>query len=490
MKPEQRDTNSQPMPRTPERWLLLIFVLSLPLINPWVRGDGVGYYAFARAPLIQHNLDFTADYQHANPGFRELRLDAMGQPLQDFRTSTGHLDNHFSVGPAILWAPVLIVVHLGVLAAKALGSSVTADGFSAPYRVAMALTTVLLGFCGLLLAFRIAGKYVEERWALLAALAVWGGTSLPVYMYFNPSWSHAQSAFAVAVFFGYWLKTREDRSLFQWLILGLVAGLMLNVYYVNAVLLVLLLPEAVREYASAAPRAASAGQAFWSLLAKHAVLVGSVAVCLLPTFASHYLIYGSLFESGYVPLARWSWTSPHLVQVLFSSDHGLLAWTPLLAFSFIGLLLFWRRNPSVGGPVLLAVLAFYYVIASYPDWDGISSFGNRFFVSLTIFFVLGLAILLQRAAAYFPSRASALALTSTMLAFLVIWNVGLIFQWGTHLIAARGPVAWSQVVCNQFAVVPGRFSSQIGEYLFHRRQLMKRLEQQDAMQRKQLSAPE
>jgi len=24
--------------------LLVIFVLTLPLLNPWVRGDGVGYY--------------------------------------------------------------------------------------------------------------------------------------------------------------------------------------------------------------------------------------------------------------------------------------------------------------------------------------------------------------------------------------------------------------------------------------------------------------
>ena len=53
----------------PPRILLLLLVISLPLVNPWVRGDGVGYYAFARAPLIQHNLDFTADYQHANQGF-------------------------------------------------------------------------------------------------------------------------------------------------------------------------------------------------------------------------------------------------------------------------------------------------------------------------------------------------------------------------------------------------------------------------------------
>src|SRR5690348_18191575 len=98
-----------------ERPLLFLFLLSLALLNPWVRGDGVGYYAFARAPLIQHNLDFTADYQHGNEGFREARLDAAGIPRAEFRTSTGHLDNHFTVGPAILWAPFLLCAHAGVL---------------------------------------------------------------------------------------------------------------------------------------------------------------------------------------------------------------------------------------------------------------------------------------------------------------------------------------------------------------------------------------
>lgn len=63
-----------------ELWLLVIFLLSLPLLNPWVRGDGVGYYAFARAPLIEHNLDFQRDYQSANAGFRDPRLDENGAP--------------------------------------------------------------------------------------------------------------------------------------------------------------------------------------------------------------------------------------------------------------------------------------------------------------------------------------------------------------------------------------------------------------------------
>src|SRR5216683_3011420 len=110
--------------RKAERLLLLVFLLSLPFLNPWVRGDGVGYYAFARAPLIEHNLDFTNDYQHANESFRGPRLDENGQPKPEFRTPTGHLDNHFSVGPAILWSPFLLLAHAAVLLARALGSSV------------------------------------------------------------------------------------------------------------------------------------------------------------------------------------------------------------------------------------------------------------------------------------------------------------------------------------------------------------------------------
>ncbi len=142
---------------------MVLFLLSLPMLNPWVRGDGVGYYAYARAPLIQHNLDFTPDYQHANESFRENRLDKNGQPVPEFRTRTGHLDNHFTVGPAILWSPFLLVAHVGVLLARSLGSAIPADGFSTPYRIAMALATALYGFLGLLISFRLARRYVVEK---------------------------------------------------------------------------------------------------------------------------------------------------------------------------------------------------------------------------------------------------------------------------------------------------------------------------------------
>jgi hypothetical protein len=472
--------------RKSERLLLLLFLLSLPLLNPWVRGDGVGYYAFARAPLIEHSLDFTRDYQFANESFRGPRLDENNQPKSDFRTSTGHLENHFTVGPAILWAPFLLVAHIGILLARALGSSVAANGFSAPYRISMAFATALYGFLGLLLAFRLARQYVRERWALLATLAIWWASSLPVYMYFNPSWSHAHSAFAVALFLWYWHETRSSRSLAQWLILAVVTGLMLNVYYANAMVLAVLAIEAARQYylalrpgLSAAPNSTLS---LPDLLLRHALFAAVLLICLLPTLVTRYIIYGTPFESGYVPLRNWLWSSPVFFSVLFSSNHGLLAWTPILLFSLAGLFIFWRRQRRPGTPFLTAFLAFYLLISCYPDWAGISSYGNRFFISLTPLFILGLAVFFDRIAQLFRSQRAVLAAALALLAAATVWNAGLIFQWGSHLIPARGPVSFSQIVHNQFFVVPRQLSADLQRYIFRRKALMQQIEDRDLQQ--------
>jgi hypothetical protein len=211
----------------------------------------VGYYAFLRAPLIQHNLDFSSDYQSANQGFREGRLDENGAPKKLFRLPTGYLDNHFTVGPAILWSPFMLIAHCGVLLARAMGATVAADGFSGPYRVTMAIATAVYAFAGLLFSFWLARKYIDETCALLATIGIWWASSLPVYMYFNPSWSHAHSAFAVALFLWYWDATREARTTREWMLLGMITGLMLNVYYPNLMVLAVLAVEAIRQYAAA-----------------------------------------------------------------------------------------------------------------------------------------------------------------------------------------------------------------------------------------------
>src|SRR5467141_1773614 len=133
------------------RFLFILFLLTLPLVNPWVRGDGIGYYSYLRAALIGHNLNFENDYLAGNRSFIMARVDAQGHLLPQLYTKTGHVEDHFTVGPAILWAPVLVPVHLAVLLLDRFGAHIAADGYSRPYVLAMGLTTAFYGFLSLFL---------------------------------------------------------------------------------------------------------------------------------------------------------------------------------------------------------------------------------------------------------------------------------------------------------------------------------------------------
>lgn len=464
-----------------EKLLLLIFLLTLPFANPLVRGDGVGYYAFARSMVIGHNLDFRPDWLAANASYRMGRVDEQNRILPEQYTATGHLNNHFSIGPAILWAPFLLAAHASVLAWDKLGGRVAADGYSMPYLWAMAIGTAIYGFLALWISFRVARKYFSQRWALLATLGIWFASSLPVYMYLNPSWPHALSAFTVALFVWYWNRTRGGRSWKRWVLLGTIGGLVMDVYYLAAI--VMLLP--LLEILSKLRRPLKGKDAAAFVPARNiAFFFGSALLFFLPTLVSKRIIYGHLLSFGYN--TPWNWRSPAFLRVLLSADHGLLSWTPILILALLGLVLLRKRDRELATLLLIVFGIFLYVMGSYPDWTGISSFGNRFFVSLTPLFVLGLAALFSAVAQAWNERRTWLISAIATLAFAA-WNCGLIFQWGAHLIPVRGPISWREAAANQVLVVPVRAAGTFEDYMTGRRKLMQKIEQIDM---KQLRASE
>lgn len=473
-----------------DRILFVLFLATLPLVNPWVRGDGVGYYAYAQSLLIHRSLNFEDSWRAANPTFRMGRVDgATGKILADQYTRTGHLNNHFTVGPAMLWLPFLGVTHVLIVFLNHLGADFQSDGFSRPYLLTMALGTATYGFLGVWLGFRIARNFVEERWAFLAALGIWFASPLPVYMYFNPSWSHAHSAFAVALFLWYCHRTSAGRTLVQWCVLGGLAGLMMDVYYPNAV--VLLVPalemfwKGLQGWRSGEPGGRMLGRA----AAGGLIFAVVTLVAFLPTLVSRQVIFGNPLDLGYVRLSDWNWTSPVLARVLLSSEHGLLSWNPILGPAILGLFWFRRRAPAFGLLLSVSLLCFYYLIASYPDWAGIASFGNRFFLSFITVFVIGLAALLDSLARAWQQRPVAWRVCASAVGLLILWNAGFIFQWGMHLVPARGSISWKQMARNQVLVVPAESFRTMERYLFARQGLMGNIEQEDLEHLKKKDAP-
>jgi hypothetical protein len=265
----------------------------------------------------------------------------------------------------------------------------------------------------------------------------------------------------VALFLWYWDATREHRGLAQWFVLGVIVGLMLDVYYANLMIVSVLVVEGAAQYLEIFRSGRSVASSFLTLFTGQLLFFCVVCLVMLPTFLSRWIVYGGLFKTGYLSIRDFLWNSPVFLDVLLSSNHGLLSWTPLAAFAILGLLFFAIRLPKIGLPLFSALVAFYLFISFYPDWAGISSYGNRFFISVTPLFILGLAYLLERIAARFERPSATLAVSVGVLGCFALWNLGLIYQWGAHLVPARGPISFREAAHNQFFVVLPQISSQL-----------------------------
>jgi hypothetical protein len=437
-----------------QKALFFVFLLSLPFLHAIVNGDGVGYYAYVRSPLIDHNFSFSSDFRNPEEELEKifLRDHFVDNPV----TKTGHLPNFYSVGPAILWSPFLIATHLAVLGLAHLGWHVAPDGHSWPYMAAMAGATALYGFVGLCLSFALARKFVEERWAFWGTIGVWFGSSVPVYLYLLPAWSHMHSVFATSLFFWYWLQTRGMRTSGEWLKLGLLSGLMMDVYQLNAVFLLAVAYEALSAYAGIWSSGAGRPEMFARTLRLHTLYGLGTVLSLLPTFVARQIVFGSPLSVGPYTLRMWNWTRPVFSLVLFSTSHGLFVFTPILVLAVAGLFYLRRLNRSFGTICLLITLVFYLLISCYPWWYGAVGFGNRLFVSLTPIFICGLASWFAWAARLWrDGRAASFRLIPLTLLF-VIWNLGLAYQWQTQLMPRYGQVDWQELVYNQFRVVPAQ----------------------------------
>lgn len=456
-----------------EGFLILLFLLTIPLINPYIRGDGNGYYAYVRSAIIDRDLQFENEYRHGDPAFIQSTFDAEGRLWPNLVTDKGYARNQWAIGPSVLWIPFFLIAHGIVWLFNSLGSNIPADGYSLPYRWLCAFGTTLYSFIGLWLAYRMANLWVSSTAALLGAIGIWFASSLLVYSLVLPFQAHALAAFAVALYLWlwYWLRLhrQQERLWSPWAFWGLTAGLMVEVYYLNAVFLLIALMEWVRMFRGKGFRewgkTLVCGSAF--------SLAGLVA--LLPHWLSRWILYGSPLETGYRD--RFFWDSPRLWSLGFDAEHGMFLWTPILLAAVLGLLLLWRRERQLATGLLLTFAAFYYTVAAYQNWHGQSAFGSRFFVSFTPAFVLGLATFLNFLAEI--RKILSYRFFSALLGLLILWNLGFIFQWGVNLVPNRGPVNFAVMASNQVNVVPRRMASFVIRYLTARNQVVREVEAQD-----------
>jgi hypothetical protein len=433
--------------RPAPRMLLAALLLTLPLVTPKIRGaDEIEYFSYLRSAVFDHDLEFGNEYEHfyaRDPrglaGFKATFLDLRER-------ATGRHINFASLGSALLWSPFYLLAHAAVLAARALGADVPADGFARPYVVAVGYASWAYAMAGLVLVYRALvdfGAFDETAAAWTTAALLWA-TPLLYYVTLAPAFSHAVSFFVIALLV--WLTLRFRRDGFtagRAAGLGAVAGLAALVREQDGLLIVV--PALVIAIDGWRARR------FSRTLGHLAVLGGTAVIAFAPQLLAYRAVNGGFGPSRLVA-RKMDYASPHALEVLFDPGHGLFVWAPLLLLAASGLGLALRRARRGDAAVVLALTAGLllqvWINGAVESWTQAGAFGSRRFVAATALLAWGLAALL---AALLP-RLGRRAVAATLVVF-AWWNVSLIVQFGLKLMD-RQRLEWPRVARNQVVEVP------------------------------------
>ena len=433
--------------------LTLVFVVSLPAVTPRLySSDEVQYFAYLRSLWFDRDVSFENEYRYfldhniaQSAGYHETFLERT--------TEAGRRINFGTIGCAILWSPFYAAGDLTARALRASGRNVAVDGFSKPYIAAVAYGSAFYGFLAVLLGIAAARRVTGLKEALVEGVAVWIGTPLLFYMYVAPPFSHACSAFAVALFVTVWLRVRETWQPGGTAVLGLAAGLMTmvreqDVFFVAG--------PAVDFLWRSGP---------WTRARAAAPRCAPIALGILPQLLAYQALNGHPGPSRLVT-RKMTWYAPHALQVLASPSHGFFFWTPLAVLAIVGLILLTVRGPQEtarrAGLCLLVMFAFQvYVAGSVESWSVAGAFGQRRFVAVTSLLIVGLAAL--RAAVGQPARA-ALAVASGV---SIWWNLALMAQFGSGMMD-RQRLELGRNAYNAFVTLPVKGPELAWRYLARR----------------------
>ncbi len=403
-------------------------------------GDAIQYYAYLRSLAFDGDLDFRNEYAAL---YRPAPADAGGNVWLSEETPTGRPPNMMSIGPALLWAPFFLVACLAVALARLAGVDVPFDGLAAPFQLSAGVAGVAYAAGAAYLAYRLAARLYPRRPAFWGALVAWLATPAVYYSLVSPAYSHAASMFAVALFAFTWFATHGDDRLRRVALVGALGGLAMLVRWQNVIVLALPALELIRRVAQRRMEVRPA-------VARMIVLVAVTGLVVVPQFVAWQRIYGTpiVMPQG---TGFMRWTEPALWQVLFSTRHGLLLWTPAVLPAVLGLALVRRRDPGLGWGAIVVVLLSVYINACVADWWAGEAFGARRFVGDTVFFALGLAaVFAAKPWAGRPAvvRAVALALVAYNLLFLLQYQL---FMRGFQELAPY-PTTVRQILVDRLAI--------------------------------------
>jgi hypothetical protein len=396
--------------------------------------DTVAYYGTARSILFDQDFDLRNEFQVLKPIPSHWNATV---------PQTGLPGAPFPIG-----FPVLELPFLSAGAAMEYFFAPSVSGYSTYSMHAWFFGVLFYTGCGLMLTLALLRDVarsiglrgeVSDPACVLATLLLWPATTLGYYS-LSPV-PHAVSFFIVSACMWAWWQAKATDSWARWLRFGLAAGLMFLCRWQDALILLLPIGWELNRWLREGPTCFS--PAYWRSRLGAAALM--LVLMALQTLQWHQ-VYGHWVT---IPQGGdfLQWPPRHILQVLFSTQHGWIAWTPIAALALAGLATGLRKAPLLMGLIALAMLAEITLIGAVATWHADRSFGMRYLTSLSPFLGLGLMLLFSLSTSK-PLRYTIRTLAIACAAFSLLFAM----QYRLDLIPENQPLSFREYLVDKIKV--------------------------------------
>jgi hypothetical protein len=361
-------------------FIAFFYLSSLSFFHNWgnfmlQNGDSLGYYHYLPALFIHHDLidaegrmtSYSRHVNHTDYAGRKFTPDEMLPHMLTGAVFNGRHVVGYTCGVAILQTPIFLVAH--VLAAP-LGFK--ADGYSLPYRVAMALSGCFYALLGLYFLRLILRGPFGETTTSITLLAVALATNLYYFSTYCPFMSHNHLFCVVAILMWATVKyyaTFSPRFLY---LIAFSVGFLALARPTDVLFLTIPLFYKVYSKQTFMDRLSL----IWDKKMYFLIALFFSLLPILPQLFYWKLQTGHWIFNSYGDALRFDFKHPKIIKGLFYFQNGWLAYTPVMAFAVLGIGFMFKKRDFLL-PILLFLPAYIFIIYAWWCWNYINGFGSR-----------------------------------------------------------------------------------------------------------------
>ncbi len=329
--------------------------------NKVIEWDIKSYYAYLPAAIIYQDLYFhfaSADLDH----FRDklfLINGPLGVPVQ-----------RVTYGMSFLYMPFFLPAH-GL--APVLGYD--NDGYTAPYKFALIISSAFYLLLGLFLLRKILLRWFSPAVTALTLISIALATNLFYYTTTEAPMSHTYSFALIAAYIYFVIRWYEKRSLLNTLLLGFLLGIISLIRPTNIIVILLFALWGIRNVNDVKARVLYLSRSYlFILLMILAFLMVWIPQFIYWKYTSGDLLYYGRGDRGFF------FNNPQVLSSLFSYRKGLLLYMPILLLAFTGIPLLFLKKHASAWAVSLYIIINIYILSSWCFWWFGGSYGPRGYI--------------------------------------------------------------------------------------------------------------